>query len=151
MCKQCIDLIGNNYKELLDIQLDCYEFKPLTILRNVPLKKKKRTLEKILKILCLPEYFVVQEFKDFIRKVDATCGECPIDTIFFSYYRIVEDKDYKIVCKHIARDLKTHTLCNFCGVRYLNNGVITQNGKKIKDRFKCFLCIEKKKIIDSIT
>jgi hypothetical protein len=157
LCIECHYILRDNLNELLAIQNDSYEFNPMTILRDVPRNKKKSALEKILKILSLPEYFVFQELKQKTRNVDSVCKNCPYYDLLFEYYRIVEDKDdFLVMCRHKARNLTTHKICNFCGVRYFNNGVIAKNGKNIasesgKKKFKCYLCIEKKKIVDSIT
>ena len=153
MCKRCLNFIGKSFKELFEVQTDSYEFNPLSILRNIPHNKKSYALEKIKKILSLPEYFVFQEIKKNIRKVDSICMKCPITSYpLTDFYRIIEDiNDFTVLCRHKARELTTHTLCNFCGIRYITDGIITKNGKHLEKKFKCFLCIEKKKIIDKIT
>jgi len=159
MCNDCDDFVGDNFTGLFRLHIDSRECNALRILRNAPKGTEVSVLKKLETIINLPGHKVLRELEEKIRKVQGSCESCPPDSTWMSYYhfRVIEEKKggtYEVICKHMARELDTHTPCNVCGVRFLNDNDIIKKARKAENSWeptlKCLLCQQESQLLSDI-
>jgi len=159
MCNSCDDFVGEHFNGLFCLHIDSRECDALRILRDAPKGKEEFVLKKLETIINLPGHKVLREIESKIRKVQKTCEKCLPGLVLMPYYhyRVVEEEKggtYEVICKHKARELKTHTPCNVCGVRFLNDNDIIKKARKAENKWeptlRCLLCQQESQLLSEI-
>jgi len=158
MCTTCDEFVGEHFYGLFRLHIDTRECDALRLLRDAPLDKRDDVLQKLVTIINFPGHKVLLDLENKKEKINVVCENCPTSSIFMPcvYFRIVEGKndDYNIYCKHKARELKTHTPCNACGVRFLNDNDIIKKARKAEHHYEpkltCLLCQQEQTIVTNL-